>query len=135
MNEENPEYKIKRLKEELAKAQSKTPEPLKEEVPKEEPPKAPEAPKPPKHIQDLVEKAKAQKKFVPPDPLAKIAKEFEGGIWIEWIDNRYHINGIRGIAAGNKVIVRSLEAVDNLIKYLGYARKAFSQEEMISTKK
>ena len=116
---------LERKKAELAeKAESEivgivpdTPENRKimEEVSKPEPPK--------------VEK---KEKFIPPDPITKI---IEGGnIWIEWIDNRYHINGVRGIQGSNKIIVRSLGDIDFLVKDLIAAVKAFDQKEMINTK-
>lgn len=68
--------------------------------------------------------------YIPPDPLAEVT-----GIYIEWIDNRYHINGIHGIPNGNRIIVRKLSDIDTLIFNLEYAKKSFNQPEMISTKK
>jgi len=92
-----------------------------------------------------IKEIKEESKFTPPDPIIPIlneppkkpkteSKEFEGGIYIEWIDHRYHINGVRGIPNGNKIIVRSLKAVDSLIRHLQNARDAFNQKEMINTK-
>ena len=57
------------------------------------------------------------------------------GVYIEWIDNRFHINGVRGISKGNKIILGSFDAISELITNLQYAQKHFTQTTMISTKK
>jgi len=87
-----------------------------------------------------------KEQFISPDPITPILNEppktqkksktsFEGGIYIKWIDKRYHIHGIRGFADDNKIIVRSLAEINNLIGNLKHALDNFKQDEMISTKK
>lgn len=104
------------------KAEFVPPDPIKEII--EEPPKAPEAPKPPKEIKELVERSVKEIK----------EKTHESPIHIVWIDNRYHINGIRGTGSGNKIIVRSLDDIEQLAKDLIVGMKNFNQSKMISTK-
>lgn len=93
---------------------------------------ASKTPEPPKKVKkEKKEKKQKKEKFVPPDPSEKII----GNIYIEWIDGRYHVNGIHGIPGGNKIIVRALSDINRLVVDLLAAVKNFNQKEMISTKK
>ena len=121
---EEMEKEIAELKKKKAEMLSPPPEIPKEEEkePEPEPPKEPEP-----ELEEILVEEVSKKIGIP-------KTEFEGGIQIKWIDNRFHIEGVRGIPNGNRIIVRSLKAVDSLIRHLQYARDKFSQETMINTK-